>query len=127
MFGEAMDKAFTDAIVQQFFQGSESFTDANGIFHPARPAPLTIVVNDMLSKNQSELLQAIVDAIDTDVLVDKIAERVIETLSKKPNESIYHSATAEERIVKKVQGDIHARFVELMAQKMFDDMQKVED
>jgi len=129
MISEQFEAQLMQAIVRQFFENPAvvgTMSDGTIFNVPARPTPASAVAANLLSQKNEELLKAIMDAIDIDVLAEAVAVNVQKTLLASENRYGFSNDPSVE-IRKRLKEQIDSRLVELMAQDLYKKMQKEEN
>ena len=119
-FTEAFEAQFMQAIVRQFFENPPLFgtlPDGQVVNIPPRTTPVQAVAGKLLSEKNAELLEAIMDAVDIDVLAHGVADEVLKVL-KAPEPIGYglYDRSPAAAIRKRLKEKVDARLVELIAQ-----------
>ena len=116
------ETSLMDAVVRQFFENPPivgQTSDGQIVTIPSRPTPVQVVAARLLSEKNAELLDAIMAAIDVDVLAGLVAAEVAKVLTAPEQRGMWASQTQTPAARKQLRERIDNRLVELMAQDVY--------
>lgn len=117
-----------DAVVRQFFENPPVFgtlSDGTPVNIPTRSTPVQLVAARLLQEKNGELIDAILEAVDTDDLADLVAKKLYELIQ--PRERSHWTSDPNEKRRATLQEKVDARLVELIAQDTYAKMKSQED
>lgn len=119
MISDTFETLLLQAVVRQFFENPPMFgttLDGQPINIPARATPAQEVAARLLNAKNAELLDAIVEAIDLDVLAGQVASQVLATLKLPERTYGGYDSSPTAKIRERLKERVDNRLVELMAQ-----------